>query len=179
MFTLFGKKKMEASKMAGIFVNTIIDTVENGFSEVAALINESPEFVVCPNIKEEKSDEFLMIVLAGNIAEIPNHLDAHTDSKLIDEILNSASYAFGMDKSELTRLVNEYKSFLSRVNFPSKNTIYALSKGVFHKYNLGVFQDEYFKNMNSPNPLFLKRLDEAMEHFMWNWENVKEKYMLV
>lgn len=179
MFTLFGKKKMEASKMANIFVNTIIETVEKGFPEIASLINESPEFVHCPNIQENDSDQFLMIVLAGNITEIPNHLNVHTDQKVIDEILNAASFTFGIEKTELTLLINDYKSFLAKVNFPSKNTLYSLSKGVFFKYNLSIYQDEYFKNLNSPNPLFLKRLDEAMEHFMWNWEGVTEKYTLV
>ena len=36
------------------------------------------------------------------------------------------------------------------------------------------FQEEYFKNVNCPNPIFLKRLDNAVVHFMWNWEEVAD-----
>ena len=38
--------------------------------------------------------------------------------------------------------------------------VYAMSKGIFDKYMLYNFQDEYFKRMQAPNPLFLKRLHD-------------------
>lgn len=179
MFTLFGKKKMEVNRVANIFINALIDTVEKGFPEVAALINESPEFVISPEINEEHSDLFLMIVIAGNLVEVPTHLDAKTDTKFIQEVNSQLAYTFGMEPGDLQHVIQEYQSFMSRVNFPSKNTQYAMSKAVFHKYKLNDFQDNYFKNMNSPNPLFLKRLDEVMEHFLWNWSSMKEKYQIV
>ena len=69
--------------------------------------------------------------------------------------------------------------YLNKVNHPSKNMHYAMSKGIFGKYQLNQFQDDYFKNMNSPNPMFLKRLDEAMDCFIWNWESFKQKYQII
>ena len=38
--------------------------------------------------------------------------------------------------------------------------IYGMSKAVFHKYGLNEYQDEYFRRMQAPNPLFLKRMDD-------------------
>ncbi|NBN99415.1 MAG: hypothetical protein EBV19_09305, partial [Flavobacteriia bacterium] len=59
---------------------------------------------------------------------------------------------------------------------PSKTTLYAMSKAVFHKYELNQFQDDYFKRMNAPNPVFLKRLDDLLNNFLWNWETFFKKY---
>ena len=63
-------------------------------------------------------------------------------------------------------------------NHPSRNMIYAMSKGVFDKYLLYNFQDEYFKRMQAPNPLFLKRMDEVLENFVWDWDVFFKKYRL-
>jgi hypothetical protein len=53
-----------------------------------------------------------------------------------------------------------------------------MSKAIFHKYKLNDFQDEYFKRMQAPNPLFLKRMDEVMSNFIWNWDAFFKKYKL-
>jgi len=43
---------------------------------------------------------------------------------------------------------------------------------------LNEFQDEYFKRMQAPNPLFLKRMDEIMVNFIWNWDAFSKKFKL-
>ena len=53
-----------------------------------------------------------------------------------------------------------------------------MSKAIFHKYALNDFQEEYFRNMQAPNPLFLKRMDEVISNFIWNWEAVEKKYKI-
>ena len=83
---------------------------------------------------------------------------------------------FGLSINELKAIIKEYDSFMSRVNHPSKNTLYAMSKAIFHKYNLNDFQDEYFKKMQCPNPLFLKRMDEIVSNFIWDWEAFFKKF---
>ena len=75
-------------------------------------------------------------------------------------------------------LVKDYKSFIARVNHPSKNMLYGMSKAIFHKYNLNDFQEDYFKRMQAPNPLFLKRMDEVMSNFIWDWDVFFKKYKL-
>ena len=53
-----------------------------------------------------------------------------------------------------------------------------MSKAMFYKYKLNDCQDDYFKNMDSPNPLFLKRMDEIMKNFLWNWEAFFKRYKI-
>ena len=56
---------------------------------------------------------------------------------------------------------------------------YAMSKGVFFKYELNKFQSDYFRNMNTPNPIFLKRLDEVIGQFIFNWTEIQDTYRIV
>lgn len=178
MFTLFGKKKLKEEIVANIFINSILDTVDNGFPEIVGLINEAPEFVQSPNLSEDDSEKFLLIVLAGNLKYIPKYFNNNADDRLIDIIMEKLSKIFNVDPVNLKKVIDDYQSYLSKVNHPSKNTLYGMSKAIFHKYELSKYQDDYFKNMKSPNPMFLKRLDEVIENFIWNWESFNEKYQV-
>lgn len=33
--------------------------------------------------------------------------------------------------------------------------------------------------MKTPNPIFLKNLDELMRNFLWDWEAFNERYKVV
>jgi hypothetical protein len=83
---------------------------------------------------------------------------------------------YGIEAMDMRQIVQDYRQFMKRVNLPSKTTLYAMSKAIFHKYELNDFQDEYFKRMNAPNPVFLKRLDEMLVNFLWNWDSFYRKY---
>lgn len=179
MLTLFGNKKISSARLANIFINNVIQSVEKGFPDVAAIINESPEFVSCPDVPDEADKAFLLIVLAANLSEIPLHFHDYKDRKLIGNIYAKLTNVFEMDEDSIAKLLKSYESFMKRINHPSRNLIYAMSKAVFYKYNLSSYQDEYFKNMNSPNPTLLKRIDSAMEIFLWDWEAFKGKYTLI
>ena len=179
MFKIFGKKRIKDDKAANIFVNTIFETVDEGFPVVADLINNSPEFVKSPNINPNDSDAFLMIVIAGNLALIPNYLHDYQEENFTRKTIEKFSKVFNVSEQRFLAVVKDYQSFMKKVNYPSKNTLYAMSKAVFFKYNLFEFEDDYFKNMKTPNPLFLKRLDEAMDGFIWNWEAFLDKYHIV
>ena len=155
MFKSLLKKKISEEKLANVFVNGIIDLVDNAFPEVAALINEDPEFAVSPKIQETDSDKFLLVVIAGNLQYIPNHFTAYQDMRMIDQIYRKLAVALGLDIESVKKVIGQYQNFCSRMNHPSKNTLYAMSKGVFYKYKLTQYQDEYFRGMNCPNPVFL------------------------
>ena len=62
MFSTLIKKKLSDNQVANIFINAIFDCVDKGFCQVAALINEDPVFVESPNISENASGEFGLIV---------------------------------------------------------------------------------------------------------------------
>lgn len=170
---------MKEKNLAANFVNASLEAVDKGFPLVVGLINDSPEFKSSPQLSEKDDSRFLLIVLAANLREIPKHLEAHQDNRLIADILQLLSEVFNTPKDELEMVLREYQSYLKRVNHPSNNTLYAMSKAVFYKYKLGSFQEEYFKHLNSPNPMFLKRLDDAMSNFLYDWEAVRESYTLV
>ncbi|MEM9023878.1 MAG: hypothetical protein AAGB22_09050 [Bacteroidota bacterium] len=179
MLSLLRKKKLSEDKLANIFVNSFLDLVDNGFPEVAALINSDPEFRTPPQVDPKNSDQFFLIILAGNLKFVPQCFDNYQDVRLIQAILRKTAHAIGTDADTLKEVVSSYQSYFSRINHPSKNTHYAMSKALFFKYELNEFQEDYFRKMNTPNPIFLKRLDEIIAHFLWDWADFQEKYRIV
>ncbi len=174
--TLFGKKKLTEDKIANIFVNSILNTVEDTFEDVATAIMADPEFVRQPNIDPTDSDKFLMIVIAGNFNYFSRYFSNTEEQLLKAKITQKLANVFGMNYDEMKNIIASYRDFIYRVNHPSKNTLYGMSKAVFFKYRLGQYQDEYFAKLNAPNPLFLKRMDHIMENYLWNWTAFFNKY---
>lgn len=179
MLTIFGKKKINTERVAHMFAHNILETVENGFPDIAGFIKDSPEFVRTPPIEENDFGRFLMIVIAGNFSYIPQHYTDGQDKEIIAHCVAKFAPVFGMSEAEFSNLAKEYKDFMGRVNSPSKNTLYAMSKATFFKYDLNDYQDEYFRVMKTPNPIFLKNLDELMRNFLWDWEAFNERYKVV
>jgi hypothetical protein len=179
MLTIFGRKKVSADRVAHIFSHNIIETVETGFADVAGFINDSPEFVLSPCISDTDYGKFLMIVIAGNYSYVSQYFNDGMDAEITECITQKMAPVFDMTPTEFKMKVKEYKELMSRANHPSKNIIYAMSKGVFMKYNLVDFQEDYFRQMKTPNPIFLKNLDDLMKNFLWNWEVFNEKYKIV
>ena len=179
MLTLLRKKKLTEDKVANIFVNGMLDLVEDGWPLIAELINEDPEFEHSPQLSSEASDQFLLIVVAGNINYIPNYFTDYQDVRLIDRIMAKMAYALGLEKEVLQEAVMKMRKLIAQVNHPSKNTRYGMSKAIFHRYQLNEFQQEYFRNMKAPNPIFLKKLDDVIANFIWNWEGLLDKYRVV
>lgn len=179
MLTIFGRKKLTTERAAHVFSHNIIETVESGFADVAGFINDSPEFVTSPNIQPDDYGKFLMIVIAGNFSYITQYFSEGQDKEIIEACVQKLAPAFGMTPIEFSTKVKEYKECMSRANHPSKNIIYAMSKGVFVKYELADYQEEYFRLMKTPNPIFLKNLDDLMKNFLLDWEAFNEKYKIV
>ncbi|TXI82225.1 MAG: hypothetical protein E6Q44_02535 [Flavobacteriales bacterium] len=93
--------------------------------------------------------------------------------------MSKFAQATGLGTADLEREVRALQSQMERLNFPSKNTVYAMSKVIFHRYDLFCFQDSYFREMKAPNPIILKRLNGLMGYFIWNWTEVNEQYRIV
>lgn len=178
MLTLFGRKKLSENAVANIFVNSLVDLADKGFEDVAILIQNDPSFESPPQIDPQNVDPFLLILVAGNISYIPKYFSSGQDRRIIALTMEKMAEMYGMEQMEYAALVKKYKSFMSRINHPSKNTLYAMSKAVFYKYQLNEYQEEYFRNLKTPNPIFLKKMNEIMEHFIWNWEGFFERYKI-
>ncbi len=182
MFTIFGKKRLSENKLSNIAVNAILDAVDKGFPEIVEIIKNSPELVLDPNLSAEDEslkNQFMLIVVATNLYLLPKFIDSQHDSQLIHKILEKFALVFDVETNDFEKAINDYQNFLKKVNHPSNNMVYAMPKGIFHKFNLADFQEDYFRNMKSPNPLFLKRLDEVMPLFIFDWEEITNKYQLV
>ena len=166
------RKKIQAGQIADTFVEQFLSTIENGFPEVAALINESPEFVKSPGIEAGDADRFLLIALAANLSAVQRYFRPHEDQEISTHFLEGMAHRCSVDLNALANSITKYQAFISKVNHPSKNLVYGMSKALFHKYDINRYQEEYFRNVNAPNPIFIKRLDEAMTAFMWEWEEI-------
>jgi hypothetical protein len=179
MLQIFGKKKLNTERVSHYLVNTMVQCVDEGFESIAEYIAYCPEFVSTPPIGKNDSGKFLMIVVAGNFNLVSKYFIEGQDQEIIAESLQKLALVFDMNVGQLKEKVREYQDFMSKVNAPSKNTLYAMSKAVFYKYNLNEYQVDYFKMMQTPNPLFLKKMDEIMSQFLFNWEAFTEKFKVV
>lgn len=178
MFGTILRKKVSEEKLANVFINGLFSTIDNSFPVISEFINEDQAFVTSPNIQPTDSYEFSIIVIVGNLSFLESAFDPEQADHVEKLAIEKLAKIYEMTVVDFKKMINDYKSFMNRLNHPSRNMIYAMSKGVFDKYKLYNFQDEYFKRMQSPNPLFLKRMDEIIENFIWDWDAFFKRYRL-
>lgn len=176
MLNLFGKRKIRPEKAANILVNYIIEVTEKGYQSVETLIETSNFFESSPLLPEDGHKHFLIVVSVGNLSFLPRFFDADTENNLKTECFNKLATAFDTDSETIKNLYSEYKSCMVKLNHPSKNMLYAMSKGVFTKLELNQYQEEFFKSQNVPNPMFLKKLDDIMAQTIFNWDDFLNQY---
>lgn len=175
--TIF-KKRITEEQLANVFVNGIFDCIDKGFDEVKLMIKEDPAFIYLPQVENFNDGHFTMIVLVGNIKTLEDSFLPKQLDGLKKNIFQQLSSVFEMEETQFIKLYKEYASFMNKVNYPSKVLLYSMSKALFFKYDLNVYQDDYFKSMKTPNPLFLKRMDKVMKNFIWNWGAFFKNYRL-
>ncbi len=178
MLSFLLKKKISEIQVADHFVNAIVKLVDEAYPDVVDIINHDPEFECSPKLDPNDSNEFLLIVLAGNIAMIPKYFGDYQDVRITDAVYKLLSEYFELDRDKLKQKIASLQKYFSKVNHPSKNTLYAMSKAVFFRYGLNEYQDDYFRKMKTPNPIFLSRLNDIMTNFMWNWKEIQEEYKI-
>lgn len=178
MFNTLFKKKLTNQQLANIFVNGIIEVVDRGFGEVKSLIEDDPAFHHSPDLSNAADGHFAMIVIVGNMKLLENAISTDKITAVQPIIYNHLSDMLGMDNREFISYFKEYESLMSRINHPSKVILYGMSKTMFVKYKLNKYQDRFFRSMDTPNPLFLKRMDEIMKNFIWNWDVFFKRYKI-
>lgn len=176
--TLIGKKKMTEEALANTLVEGTLKTSDIIFNEVVDYLNECPHFDRSPELKREDDLDFIITVFTCNISRIPNFLTGGQDKRVAQWIIKKLAYALYMDVRDLSTRISKCKSLMKRLNHPSKNLIYAMPKAVFTLYGLNDFQQPYFKDLNSPNPLYLKEMNLMLEHLVWDWEFLKEEFKI-
>lgn len=172
------KKKLSEDKMASVFAKSMLDVIDKGFDDVIGLVQDDPVFVEIPNIESNDIKHFLLIVITANMSMMDKHFLPEQSCRIEDEVYTAFANELGCEELTLRKIVSEYDQDMMRLNHPSKNMLYAMSKAFFAKYELNQYQDQYFKRMQAPNPLFLKRMDEIMMNFVWDWEAFFKKFKL-
>lgn len=178
MFGTILRKKVSDEKLANVFINGLFSSIDEGFPVVAEFINDDQAFVVSPEINPKNSYEFSLVVIVGNLSFLESAFEPEQADRVETLVYQKLAKVYDMDLYEFKQMLKDYKNLMWRLNHPSKNMIYAMSKGIFDKYALYNYQDQYFKRMQSPNPLFLKRLDEIVENFIWDWDAFFKRYRL-
>ncbi len=172
------KRKLNDDQLANTFLNVLIEATELSFDDIAEGVNEDQAFVNCPSVKPEDIEHFQFVVIAANITLVQSTFDAVHANQLERMVVRKLAGIFDTSVEEMSAKLKGYQSFINRVNHPSKNLIYGMSKAIFAKYELHNFQDEYFKSLAAPNPLFVKRLNEVSELFLWDWDAFFSKHKI-
>ena len=124
MFSTIIKKKLSDNQVANVFINAIFDCVDNGFKEVALMINEDTAFVKSPSLSENDNGEFGMICIVGNLSFLESTFDAEQAARVEGLIFEKLAKIYDMEIGAFRNLIRDYQNFIMRVNHPSKNWIY-------------------------------------------------------
>jgi hypothetical protein len=178
MLSALMKKKLSANQMSNVFINGLVEVIKSSYPVFSEIVNDDTAFVTSPNLGKDHQTTFAFIVFAANLNRLESSFDPEHAAEVETEILFKLSKYFGQNLPEFKAEMKEYQKFINKINHPSKNLVYGMSKALFAKYELHNFQDEYFKRLAAPNPLFLKRMDELMQLFIWDWDAFFKKYKL-
>ena len=91
MIRSFLKRKLTDDQLANIFVNGLVESIDNSFEVVCSILNDDPSFISSPKITNEYSSEFFIIVLAGNLFYLEENFDSDVKSRLESLILTNFS----------------------------------------------------------------------------------------
>jgi len=178
MLSFFGKKRISEDAFANYFVTCSIEAAENSFQELAEIINFDPVFIKNPNVKAEDFQPFLLIVICANLSSLPKEFESNTLKNIEKLVIEKFARIFEVEPKELRGILRNITIEMERLNHPSKNIYSAMAKGLIQQYDLNKFQEYYFKNLNTPNPLFLKRIQEVMKQYIFDWSPFLEKFKI-
>lgn len=173
--SIFGRKRISEEKFANVFVNAVLALTDQGFPIIRGELEEAAEFVTRPMFGPGDDELFALILFAGNLMEAPKHLPAGLDQRVVQHAYSKFAPLMDLSAAEMESETNALQSFMSRINHPSKNTVYAMSKAIFHKYDLFRNQDTYFRDLKAPNPIILGRINKLMQFCLWDWAELLDE----
>ena len=110
MIRSFLKRKLTDNQLANIFVNGLLEVIDNGFKDVALLINEDPAFDSTPNITSEANSEFTLIIIVGNLVTLESSFDSDQAFRVEKLIYRKFATIFSMDETSFENLIKDYKN---------------------------------------------------------------------
>jgi hypothetical protein len=139
--TLFGKKKISEEKLANVFVNAVLETDRAGLpagggrDQRIARVRSEPRPLAKPTTR----------LRADRARREPDGSPAHPgpglDKRMPRLAISKFAQATGRSVHRPGGEVRTLQGQMERLNFPSKNTVYAMGKVLFHRYDLFCFQD--------------------------------------
>jgi hypothetical protein len=172
------KKKVAEEKVAELFVNIIFNAVDSSFPEVAELLNNDINLIGKAKVDPLDQDNFLSIVIAGNYKLLDDYFFEGQEDRIRELTIAKLAEFYGLDSVSMRTMIENMLSYFKKINYPSKNTHYGMSRAVFLKYELNEFQKDYFRKLKAPDPILLKNIDEIMGQFIIKWDTLKEKYRI-
>lgn len=181
MLGLFGKKKIKEREIARVFVGTINEVAISGFNEILDFVKTDSHFNFSADLTSKSSLEgFLFTVFTTNLKYLEDYFEADQLDRIRIEIINEFAETLE-DKSheDVIDQVDDYMEFISSIKNPSGNLNKLMAKAIFQKLNLTQYQNDNFQKINEANPIVLKELEEITAFFVWNWDDLFNKYKLV
>ena len=172
------KKKVSEEKVAEGFINIIFNAVDTSFADVADLLNNDVNLVSSGKITADNQDDFLMIIISGNFKLLDNYFFEGQEDRIRELIIDKLSAIYEIDTKEMLSVIEKMHRYFKKINYPSKTTTRAMSLAVFYKYKLNEYQEEYFKNINGPDPILWKNIDDVVDQFVIKWDTITEKYRI-
>jgi Glu-tRNA(Gln) amidotransferase subunit E-like FAD-binding protein len=179
-FSIFGKKRLKEQHVAKVFVGTLNELAENSFPTLAEFLNEVPELMQNPKIKGNQMEWFLYIVFSANLHNLKNHFDSNQLNRMrilvIDEFIESLEDR----EHDLTlEQINNYEEYISGLDRRLNDLPKSMATAIFNKYGLNSCQVDHFQRMNTPNPIIIKSIEDAVQNYVWNWSELLEKFKMV
>lgn len=176
--TLIGRKKITEAALARALTSGTMQASEASFKEILSHIRTCPHFEKEPIISDGHDSPFILAIMTLNISRVSSFLDSGPDKRMAQELLHEFATATSSDFRTVSLMVKDCKDQMKRLNRPSKNVYYGLAKYIFHAYGLNKYQQDYFRNMSAPNPLFLKEMNSILEPLVWDWEMILNEFKI-
>jgi hypothetical protein len=178
MITLFGKKKISIDHLVNYTIHFVFDIVDNHFEDIKELLKISPEFTQQPPVETMQADMLYLILFAAHMELMEQNLPAPYHQTGPKNLCEKLGEIYNVPAEQMEKMLKDELGFIKQINLPSKNLLYGLTKAFFNRYQLYKFQEEYFKNLQVPNPILLKRLDEIFALFLINYEELLNNYRI-
>ena len=172
------KKKITASKIAHLLVETLDEVIVNGFVEIQDFLNNNNNLERNPNLTNKEIKWFRLIVFVGNLKMIPDFFEQKHAEDLHNHLLDIMADKMEGENEISIEQLGDYCTYLDELLRKSDNCIEAMATAIFDKYNINDFQVNLFRRKNEPNPVLFQELKNLMSHFIWNWEDYLSKHKI-
>lgn len=175
-FSFSKKQKISADTTAQLFVNTLIEVVENGFEVLQDFVNTSDILPTNPKLNATDIKWFRWIVFAGNIKMLYQTFEEDEAEKLHNMLIDKMIITTNLPNDTTLQQINDYVYYISNLVKKSEDIVEAMARAIIEKYDM--FPNNTNTQNNHHQAIFLQELQGIMSHFLWNWEDYLAKHRI-